>query len=77
MTDKAKDERVESALPPDDAAYRARSDRERTSALPPDRAAYRARSARERTSALPPGKAGQTDVMSPRKEDYHQREAKR
>jgi hypothetical protein len=46
-----------SAFPPDEAAYRERSDRERTSALPPDRVDYRERSARERTSALPPDRA--------------------
>ncbi len=69
MTDKAKDNHVQrvpppeekdlqkSDLPPDGAAYRERSARERTSALPPDRADYRQRSARERTSALPPDRA--------------------
>ena len=69
MSDEAKDNHIQrvpppekrdlqkSAFPPDEAAYRERSDRERTSALPPDRVDYRQRSARERTSALPPDRA--------------------
>ncbi len=89
MTDKAKDNRVEralppqerdpeeSVLPPDDADYRETSalppqgrDLEK-SAMPPDEADY------HETSAVPPGKSGQTDAMSPRREDYDQQEAER
>ncbi len=66
-----------SALPPDEADYRETSalppqetDLDK-SVLPPDEADY------HETSALPPGKMGQTDAMSPRREDYGQEEAER